>query len=44
MTAFAIAALMMLSGWLAIRLSSANSENADLKNRIESLKRQLRVR
>jgi hypothetical protein len=41
MTFAAILGLVVLSGWLGMRLVSVNSENAELRTRVESLKRQL---
>ena len=40
-TAFAV--LLLLCGWLGLRLGTVNKENADLRLRIESLKRQMRL-
>jgi hypothetical protein len=37
----AIVGLVVLCGWLAVKLGAANKDNADLRTRIESLKRQL---
>lgn len=34
-------ALALLAGWLAVKLSAANKDIADLRIRIDSLKRQL---
>jgi hypothetical protein len=42
MTFLIIAVLMGLSGYLALRLSAARSENVSLKANVASLKRQLR--
>lgn len=36
-----IAGLAVLCGWLAVKLGAANKDNAGLRTRIESLKRQL---
>lgn len=36
-----VVALAVLAGWLGIKLGAANKDNADLRNRIDSLKRQL---
>jgi hypothetical protein len=33
--------LLVLSAWLAVKLGTAHKDNADLRVRIESLKRQL---
>ena len=36
-----IGLLLALSGWLMLRLSAANKDNAELRSRVDSLKRQL---
>jgi sensor domain CHASE-containing protein len=36
-----IVGLVVLCGWLAVKLGAANKDNADLRTRIDSLKRQL---
>jgi hypothetical protein len=41
MTSMAIVALLALCGWLIIKLSGANKDIADLRARVESLKRQM---
>jgi hypothetical protein len=43
MTGIAIVSLLLLCGWLVIRLGSLRSENINLKARVESLRRQLRA-
>jgi hypothetical protein len=44
MTYAIITGLLLLCGWMGLRLSTANKENAELRLRIESLKRQMRLR
>ena len=39
-----ISGLLLLCGWMGLRLYTASKENADLRLRIESLKRQMRLR
>jgi hypothetical protein len=41
MTSLFIGGLVLLSGYLALRLGSANAENATLRAQVASLKRQL---
>lgn len=41
MTTVLIAGLIVLSGYLGVRLGSARSENATLRAQVASLKRQL---
>jgi hypothetical protein len=41
MTYAIIMVLLAVCGWLALKLTSANKDNAQLRIRIDSLKRQL---
>lgn len=36
-----VAALVALCGWLAVKLSAASKDNAELRTRVESMRRQL---
>jgi hypothetical protein len=40
-TSVVIVVLLSACGWLALKLTSANKDNAQLRIRIDSLKRQL---
>lgn len=41
MTSAVIVVLLSVCAWLALKLTSANKDNAELRIRIDSLKRQL---
>lgn len=41
MTSVFILALLALSAWLAVKLDAANKDNAQLRTKVDSLRRQL---